>query len=276
MGDYLEAYARRFELPVRTGVRVERLYREGGSYVLATNRGRLEAPKVVVAMSRYQRPRVPRFARDLRPDIVQLHSMDYRGPASLREGAVLVVGAGNSGSEIALEAARGHHPTWVAGRDTGHLPFRIAGTAGRFVLVPLVLRFLFHRVLTIRTPLGRRVRPQVLRRGGPLIRVMPRDLRAAGIERVPRVAGVHDGLPRLEDGRVLAVDNVVWCTGFHPAFSWIDRPVIDGDGEPRQFGGVCPDAPGLYFVGLHVLSALASGMIHGVARDAERVVSAIA
>ena len=161
-------------------------------------------------------------------------------------------------------------------RDTGHVPFRIEGTAARLFLARLVLRFLFHRVLTVNTPIGRKVRPQVLAQGGPLIRARPADLAAAGIERVPRTVGVRDGLPVLQDGRVLDVANVVWCTGFHPGFSWIDLPVFGEDGEPRHERGVVAGAPGLYFVGLDFLYAFSSTMIHGVGRDADHIVEAIA
>ena len=96
------------------------------------------------------------------------------------------------------------------------------------------------------------------------------------MERVGRVAGVRDGLPVLETGQALDVANVVWCTGFHPGFTWIDLPVLDERVEPNHERGVVPTSPGLYFVGLHFLYALSSTMIHGVARDAERVADAIA
>jgi putative flavoprotein involved in K+ transport len=274
MGDYLEAYARRFALPVRCGVRVERVSRLGERFLVIAGDQRFEADNVVVAMANYQRPRVPAFANELDPRIVQLHSFDYRNPAQFQEGAVLVVGAGNSGAEIALDAARAHD-TCVAGRDTGHVPFRIEGLAARLLLVRLVLRVVFHRILTVATPMGRKVRAKVLHEGGVLVRTKPRDLTAAGITRVPRVAGVRNGLPLLEDGRVLDVANVVWCTGFHPGFSWIDLPVFGPDGEPQHDRGVVSSEPGLYFVGLHFLFAMSSVMIHGVGRDAERIADRI-
>jgi len=277
MAAYLEAYAARFRLSVRTGVRVERLSRAGDRFVVTVAGGeRLEADNVVVAMATFQRRRVPPFADGLDPAVVQLHSSDYRSPAQLREGGVLVVGSGNSGAEIALEVARAGHRTWMSGRDVGHIPFRIEGLAARLLLARLVLRFVFHRVLTVATPIGRRVRPKVLFRGGPLIRVKPRDLAAAGVERAARVVGVRDGLPSLEGDRVLPVANVIWCTGFHPGFSWIDLPVFGPDGEPLHERGVVAREPGLFFVGLHFLYAMSSTMIHGVGRDAERVARAIA
>jgi len=274
MADYLQSYATRFGLPVRTGVRVEGLSRQGSRFVVSAGDLRLEAENVVVAMANYQAPRVPPFARELDAGVVQLHSSEYRNPSQLQDGGVLVVGAGNSGAEIALEVARGH-PTWLSGRDTGHVPFRIEGAAARLLLTSLVLRFIFHRVLTVSTPIGRKVRPKVLSPSGPLIRVKPKDFVAEGIERVPRVAGIRDGLPVLEDQRVLDVANVIWCTGFHPAFSWIDLPVI-GEVEPMHVRGVVASEPGLYFVGLHFLYALSSVMVHGVGRDAEHVVEVIA
>jgi putative flavoprotein involved in K+ transport len=276
MADYLEAYAARFDLPVRSGVRVERLARQGDRFVLTAGDRRFEAENVVVAMANYQTPRVPPFAGELDPGIVQLHSGAYRNPSQLRDGGVLIVGAGNSGSELALEVVRAGHPTWMSGRDTGHVPFRIDGAAARLFLLRLVLSGLFHRVLTVDTPMGRRMRRKALHahQGMPLIRVKPDDLAAAGVERVPRTAGVRDGRPLLEDGRTLDVANVIWCTGFEPGFSWIDLPVFDQDG-PTHERGVAAE-PGLYFVGLYFLYAASSAMVQGVGRDAEHIVEAIA
>ncbi len=275
MADYLERYAARFELPVRTGVRVERLTREGGRFVATAGGRRFEADHVVVAMANYQRPKVPDFADQLDPGVIQLHSFEYRRPSQLQPGPVLLVGAGNSASEIARELAS-RHDVWMSGRDTGHIPFRIAGRAGRLGLVRLVLRGIFHRVLTVRTPIGRKARPKVLHKGGPLIRVKPKDLARAGVKRVGRTVGVEGGLPALDDGRTLDVANVVWCTGFDAGFDWIDLPIWDEHGDPRHRSGVVDDEPGLYFVGLHFLHALSSGMVHGVGRDAERVVEHLA
>jgi putative flavoprotein involved in K+ transport len=275
MADYLELYARTFALPVRSGTRVDRLSRMGDRYIVTAGRDRFEADNVIVAMGSYQRPRVPAFAADLDPGIVQLHSFEYRHPSQLQPGAVLVAGAGNSGAEIALELVRHGHRTTMAGRDTGHIPFRIEGLAARLFLTRLVIKVVFHRVLTIANPLGRWVFPKV-HGGGPLIRQKPKDLAAAGIVRGPRVTGVKHGRPVLEDGRVMDVANVVWSTGFDPGFSWIDLPIFDADGTLRHTGGVAGDMPGLYFVGLHLLYAFSSEMVHGVGRDARRIAKIVA
>ena len=275
MADYLESYAAHFSLPVRARTRVTKLSKRDGTFIVDTDSGSIAADQVVVAMATYQASRIPRLAKELDPSIVQLHSSAYRNPAQLREGGVLLVGAGNSGAEIAIEVARTHR-TWMSGRDVGEVPFRISSWVGQHLLAPFVLRVLFHRILTVNTPLGRKVRPGVLSRGGPLIRTRRSNLRTAGVERVARVAGVKDGWPVLTNGRVMRdVANVIWCTGYHAGFDWIDLPVLDEDGEPRHERGLVASEPGLYFVGLHFLYALSSTMIHGVGRDASRVVDAI-
>jgi putative flavoprotein involved in K+ transport len=274
MGDYLEAYAARFQLPVRNGMKVDRLWREDHRYVVLAGGVELEAEHVVVAMANYQGRRVPAFARELDPEIVQLHSSEYKNPAQLRAGDALIVGAGNSGSEVALELARSHR-TLMSGRDVGHVPFRIGGFWGRLFLVTLVLRILFHRVMKATSPIGRKMRVKMFTQGGPLIRVKPQDLLAAGVERVARVAGVKDGRPVLEDGRVLDVKNVIWCTGFDSGLSWIDLPIFGEYAEPVHEGGIVKGEPGLYFVGRLFLYAASSVMVHGVGRDAARIAEAI-
>jgi len=273
MADYLESYASRFELPVRNGVKVDRLSREGDRFVVTAGSLRFEAEQVVVAMANYQQPRVPAFARDLDRGIVQLHSHDYRNPAQLQPGGVLVVGAGNSGADIAIEVAK-DHPTWMAGKESGHIPFRIETAIARFFLVRLV-RFFGHHILTVRTPIGRKLRPKLISHASPLVRVKPQDLIDAGIERVGRVAGVRNGQPMLEDGRVLEVKNVIWCTGYHPGFSWIDLPVFDENGQPIHERGIVQRVPGMYFVGLHFLYSMTSATVTGVGRDAARIANAI-
>ena len=273
MADYLESYARKFDLRVETGVRVERLTREGDRFVATSGNRRFEADNVVVAMSSWQRPRVPDYAPELDARIVQLHVAEYKNPGQLQEGDVLVVGAGNSGGEVAIELVR-THKVLLSGAGNGAIPFRPESVAAR-VLMPFVGRVIFHRVLTTRTPIGRKARPKWISTGEPLIRVKPKDLAAVGVERVPRVTGVQSGLPQLEDGRCVDVANVVWCTGFHPGFSWIDLPVL-GPQEPLHRRGIVESEPGLYFIGLKFLYSVSSEQIQGVGRDADYIAGKIA
>lgn len=274
MGDYLEAYARHFHLPVRNGVRVESLSRAGERYLVSSGGRRFFAREVVVAMADYQKPKTPAFAAELDPSIVQLHSSAYKRPGQLRQGRVLLVGAGNSGAEIAMELRQAGHEVVMAGPDVGSIPAWFQSSFGQRVFAPLLFRGIFHRLLTESTPAGRKAKASG-KTATPLIRTLPRHLAAAGVERVGRMSGVQNGRPLLEDGRVLDVQNVVWCTGFHPGFSWIHVPVFGEHGRPRQNRGVA-EPPGLYFVGLHFLYAMSSSMIHGLGRDAQYVAERIA
>ena len=274
MADYLEAYAHRFKLPVRTGVTVTRVSKRGSDFVVETNDGDIVAENVVVAMASYQKGRVPSFAKDLSPSVAQFHSLDYRKPAQFAPGGVLVVGAGNSGAEIALEAANNGHETFISGRNPGHVPFKIESTIGRYLLAPILLRFVFHRILTLDTPMGRKLYAKQ-HGGAPLIRTRPMELEKAGVIRVARTVDAKDGKPVLDDGQSLDVNTVVWCVGFDPGFSWIDLPVFYGRGEPIHWRGIVEKEPGLYFTGLQFLYAMTSTMIHGAARDAEYVAKAV-
>jgi putative flavoprotein involved in K+ transport len=273
MADYLEAYATHFRLPVLNGVRVDGLSRSGEKYVVSSGPQRFIAREVVIAMADYQKPKTPAFAGELDPSIVQLHSSAYRRPGQLRPGTVLLVGAGNSGAEIAMELREAGHPVVIAGPDVGSIPGWFQSTFGQVVFAPLLFRGIFHRLLTESTPAGRKAKAKG-HRSTPLIRTLPKHLAAAGVGRVGRVRGVQDGRPVLEDGEVLDVQNVIWSTGFHPGFSWVHVPVFDAQGNPRQKRGVA-EAPGLYFVGLTFLYAMSSSMIHGVGRDAKYVAERI-
>jgi putative flavoprotein involved in K+ transport len=270
MADYLEAYARRFELPVVLKARVSRLRQEGGRFVAIAGGRRYEAERMIVAMSNYPVPRRPDFAASLASEIVQLDLGTYRNPGQLKPGTVLVVGAANSGAEIAKDLSATHRVT-LAGRKVNEVPGRYSSPITRRVLLPLLNHLVFPHIMSVNTPIGRRARPNVMKSAVPLIRVKARDLDAIGVTRVARVIGVRDGKPLLEDGTVCDVANVIWCTGFDNGLDWIDLPVRLMDGEPDHDRGVARGADGLYFVGQHFLTSMASAMVFGVGRDARRI-----
>jgi putative flavoprotein involved in K+ transport len=268
MGDFLEAYARDGGLSVRTGVNALKLARNGDAYRLETTRGPLAAQHVVVATG-YQKPKLPALAADIEPAIRQLHAGEYRNPAQLT-GDVLVVGAGTSGVEIAIESARAGHRTTLAGRGTGAIPPVAYAFNGK------VFWFYANHIASVRTPMGRRMKPLVLTHGAPLIRVKMRDALAAGVDRAPRVTDVDGGIPVCADQRRIRPDTIVWCTGFTRDYSWIEFPVAGPDSYPRHRDGVADGEPGLYFVGLPFQTRLASGLIGGVGEDARSVAGTIA
>jgi putative flavoprotein involved in K+ transport len=274
MADYLEDYAARFDLPVRLGVRVDALGRSGGRFILAAHEQRFQADNVVITTGPFQEPYVPDFADRLDVRITQMHSSEYRNPGQLPNGDVLVVGAGNSGADIALELA-GTRRVWLSGQLGSHIPFNIEGAAGRLIF-PLLWQVWSH-VLTYGSPIGRKALPKIRTGKEPLIRVKPKQLAAAGVEFVPRTAGVDCGQPVLDDGRLLEAASVIWCTGYRPRHDWIDLPVLDENSElTTDHHGVVTSQPGLYRVGREFLYAFNSHTVGGVGRDAKRVARRIA
>jgi putative flavoprotein involved in K+ transport len=275
MVEYLESYAAAFELPVRTGVRVDALGRtDTGSFLVAAGDRRWEADNVVIATGPFQRPHVPEFAGELAPGVTHMHSSVYRNPRELPDGDVLVVGAGNSGADIALELARDRR-VLLSGDLGGQIPINIEGLSGR-VGFPILWQIWTH-VLTWRSPVGRKALPKIRSGKEPRIRVKRKHLAAAGVEFVPRTTGVRDGRPLLADDTVVDAASVIWATGYRPAYDWLDLPVLgdDGDLEVDHTGAVVSQ-PGLYQVGREFLSAFNSHTVGGVGRDAERIARRIA
>jgi putative flavoprotein involved in K+ transport len=272
MADYLEAYAARFDLPVRKGLWVASVAKDGDRFLVSAGDHLFEADNVVLATGGYQSAYVPEFANRLDPSIMQLHSSQYRRPSQLRDSDVLVVGAANSGAEIALGLATTHR-TWLSGPHPGTEPARAGSLVDKLLTPPFW--FFISRVASVTNPIGRRMRPQMLNMTLPLGRVKPRDLDDAGVVRLPRTIGAQDGLPVTEDGRVVNVANVVWSTGYRPAFDWVHLDAFDGDGQPVHDRGVAPE-PGLYFIGLFFLASAASSLVGGVGRDAEYIARHIA
>jgi putative flavoprotein involved in K+ transport len=267
VADYLERYAERMDLPVRLNTRVDSLARAGDRYVIHSGERRLEAENVIVATGPFQRPRIPTVARCLSPAIRQLHSSEYHNPFDLPDGPVLVVGVGNSGAQIALELAR-FRKVWLAGRESGHLPRSILGRDVFDLLWPVMRR------ITTGSALGRWFRERA-RRGDPLVGMSRHAFERAGIQRAGRVSGERGGLPVCGD-EVVEPSVVIWCTGYEPDYRWIELPVLDESGRPRQVRGVATGSPGLFFLGLRFQHSLTSALLGGVAEDAEYVVNQVA
>jgi putative flavoprotein involved in K+ transport len=129
MAAYLQRYVDHFDLPVRSGVTVQRLRGCRGDFTLETSAGRVAARQVVVASGPFRRPYVPEAAAGLSPDVHQLHSMDYRRPEDIPLGPVLVVGGGNSAAQLALELAATHDVTVASPGPPWFLPEDVLGVS---------------------------------------------------------------------------------------------------------------------------------------------------
>jgi putative flavoprotein involved in K+ transport len=277
LADYHEEYAARFGIRVDCGVSVGSVDQlPDGGWRVTTDHGVYDADQVVVATGGETHPRLPDLHERIDPGIRQVHSGEYLNPEQLLPGAVLVVGLGQSGADIALELAEAGREVWVSGRVRGEVPVEIDSIPGRLGFK--VLWFLWNHVLTERTPPGRRMRAGIRAGtvGAPLLRVKRRHLDAAGVHRTDaRTTDVADGKPVLADGTVLDVANVVWCTGFRQDFSFIHPSPVGEDGWPRDTGGVMEDLPGLFFMGLLFQRGFYSMLVGGAGRDAHHIAGRI-
>ena len=277
MGDYLERYARHFRLPVRTSTRVLSLTRlDDGRFRLALDEGDdVIAAQVIVTAGGHRIPVTPAFASRLDPSIRQLHSLDYLGPEQFADGPVLVVGAANSGTDVALEAAANGHAVTLAGRHPGHVPVDIDTPIGNLLSGIFIRRL---RNVTIESPKGRAMKEHEAHHGVMLVRNSLRDLERAGVVQTGRIDHVDDaGRPVTADGMVIDAATVVWCTGSRPDLDWIDIDgVVDAAGHPVERRGLASGCPGLGFVGMPFQYSVASSTLMGMDRDAEYVVDTLA
>jgi putative flavoprotein involved in K+ transport len=267
VADYLERYVATFDLPVRLGERVVALRPtpEGAGFEIDTATARYGADQVVVATGPFQLPFVPDIAQGLSPDVVQLHSSEYRNPDRLPPGDVLVVGGGNSGVQIAAELATTRRTTLSVGARLRRLPERFLGRSVFWWLEKAGIMD-----ITVGSRLGRRMsRTDVLIGDSPEILARERRVRVVG--GVERCDGDR---VYTRDGEELRVNVVVWATGFRSDYRWIEAPVLDGSGLPIHRRGVT-NLPGLYFLGLPWQHTRGSALIGWVGRDAAHLADRI-
>jgi putative flavoprotein involved in K+ transport len=267
MADYLEAYAARFQLPVRVTSRVTSLERTAHGFRVGTGHATLEAPTVVIAAGAYQVPAIPSKADLFSPDVRQFTTSTYKNPSGVPEGTVLVVGDGATGRQIALELTKTHTVLLATGRPRNVGPDLVLGHSifwwlDRLGVLDASRQSRIGRRLMARDPFpGRHL-------------ALPR-LREAGVAIVPRLDRVEDKIARFEDGRCADVSAVVWATGYRDDTSWIDIPEAKRpDGGVIERRGVSP-IPALYYVGRSWQWTRGSALVLGVGKDAAYIADQI-
>ena len=262
--DFLLNYKEKFELPVLHNARVMLVKKSKNGFQVTIPGRKLETQNLVIAAGNYAIPKIPSFAKELNGSIQQLHSAYYKSPEDLPEGNILVVGAGTSGFQIALDALGEKRTVYVAGKPTAQIPDFIFKYFGKQFV------WLNKYVLNTKTPMGRKFQAKIQQGGGaPLIRISPEAAQQAGVKIVARLKGPQNGWPITENGEKIEAAAIIWCTGFHPDYSWLDLPdAIGVNGYPVAGRGVSSVYPGLYFVGSQFQHSLTSTWLGGVGRDA--------
>jgi putative flavoprotein involved in K+ transport len=267
VADYLQAYAAQLQLPVRLGTTVTSLTSSDGRYVAKAADQEVHARQVVVATGPFQVPFIPALADHLDPAVSQLHSADYRRPDTVAPGKVLVVGAGNSGCQIALELSGTHRVELSVAKTIPTVPQRPLGRDIWWWATAVGL----SRV-TAASRLGQRLATR-----DQIIGVGPRQLnRRHGVRIRPRVTAMTGRTATFADRQATEFDAVVWATGFTTDHSWINIPSAkDEQGRIRQTRGVTP-ARGLYMLGLTWQHTRTSALLGWVGNDAAYLAARIA
>jgi putative flavoprotein involved in K+ transport len=259
VADYLQTYAKAFDLPVRLDAKVTELRRlDDGSFQVHTGDATYQARQVVVATGPFQVPFVPPQAAKLDPSVTQVHSADYRNPQALPDGPVLVVGGGNSGFQIAEELAATRQVDLSIATTYPMLPQRRAGRDLFWWLTRLGLL----RVTVTSRP-GRR-----MSRRDFVIGTNRRRLERAGVRFRPRLVDADGRTVRFADHSLLEdIGVVVWATGYRPDYAWIHIPEVVREGHVVHRRGVT-EVPGLYFLGLSWQHTRGSALLGFVNDDA--------
>ena len=262
---YLKTYAGTFDLPVQTNMRISKLVKDDGRYVATAADASIEATQVVVATGPFQTPFVPDISAGADHAIVQLHSSAYHRPGDLPAGRVLVVGGGNSGCQIARELAASHQVELAIGKKSPVVPQRLLGRDIWWWGTKLGVS-----KVTIDSKLGHRLSTR-----DPIIGHGPRSVARAGVTLRKAVRAIAGRTVTFEDGTTSEPAAIVWATGFHGSYEWIDVPgVLDRQGRPRHRRGVTP-APGFFFLGLSWQSTRGSALLGWVGDDAAYVADRI-
>lgn len=262
-----------FGIDVRGGCRVDRLTwsAESSTFRLTTAEQQFGAASVIIATGALQHPWRPAFAADLTADGRQLHAADYRNPRSVVGRRVLVVGAGNSGSQIAEELAA--NDAFEVTISFGHLPRRFPQRLlGRDIF------WWFQRWGVMDRTRQEAGSSEAAVGSVPLIGSrLPKLIKDGRVDRAaPIVDAGHAGL-HTAAGDIHRPDTVIWATGYRNDFAWIDIPgALNQHGRPRHDRGISTTTANLAFIGLPGLHTKGSAFLGFVGRDAEHVARTLA
>lgn len=257
IAEYLQAYAEAF--PVTYSSRVERVEPLGGRFHVSAGGRSWLASAVVVATGAFQLPALPAFTADLSDAVFQIHTSEYTNPGQVPSGRVLVVGAGNSGLQVATELSGTHTVHLSVGSKQMPLPRRVLGKD---------IFWWLDRLGLTRAPLEKM--PKWLAGDGDVLigQSIKKTAKRTGTAVHPRTTAASGSSVSFADGSTLDVDAIVWATGYRPDYGWLPDAVVGDGGIPIHRRGVSP-VDGLYFVGLENQYSSASSLIGWVGRDAE-------
>ncbi|SFI81289.1 MULTISPECIES: NAD(P)/FAD-dependent oxidoreductase [unclassified Bacillus (in: firmicutes)] len=267
IADYLETYANRFLLPVQMEITVHKVQKVKSTFEVSTDKGVFHSKHVIIASGAFQKPFIPSISQSLSQEVFQIHSSQYQSLETIPDGPVLVVGGGNSGTQIATELAESRDVTIAISHPLKFLPLKIMGKSIFHWLEKM--GFLYAGTTTKRGSWFQKQSDPIF---GFEFKKM---IRKGKIEIHSRVIQAQGGEITFNDRSKINVHNIIWSTGFVPHYKWIDiEGILDEKGFPLHKRGVSP-IQGLYYIGLPWQYQRGSALICGVGRDAEFLYSII-
>lgn len=268
IANYLEAYAAHFQLPIQLQTEIYSLEKFNGMFQSATSRGEFRAKTVVIATGPFQNPFIPEMAKTVSDNIYQVHTSQYRNPSQLKSGSVLVVGAGNSGAQIAVELCKDREVYLSNGHKLKFFPLQRLGKS---------IFWWFKQLRMLNADTDSKIGQFIRKRHDPIFGLELRQLLRLGKIRLkPRTVEINgDKIAFADSSLPITVQNIIWATGFVSDYDWVRIPnVIGGNKKPVHNRGVTSE-PGLYFLGLPWQQTRGSALIGGVGADAEYLLSRI-
>jgi putative flavoprotein involved in K+ transport len=264
ISDYLSVYANTFSHPIQLNTSVTKLVKEEDDFILHTTQGKLQSKNVIIATGPFQEPFIPGYSHKLSADVLQLHSSKYKNPNQLMEGTTLVVGGGNSGTQIAVELSQNREVYLSVGHKLRFLPQDIGNKS---------IFWWFDKLGVYKASVHSKVGQFIKNMPDPIFGFeLKQQLKSGNVILKPRVTSADENNLFFEDGSRVEVANVIWSTGFKSDYKWISIPhVIDENGLPTHNRGVT-SIKGLYFLGLPRQSSRGSALLQGVGMDADYII----
>ena len=264
---YLSTYANTFKLPVKLKVAVQGIHKTESGFQISTTQEDFTAKNVVIATGAFQKPHLQEFRNRLSDDVLQLHSSEYKNSKQLRDGPVLVVGGGNSGTQIAVELSKDRKTYLSVSHKMKFVPQDIMNKSIFWWLDKLGV----YRA-NVNSKMGQFLKKQP----DPIFGYELKSLIKNGKVIVkPRTISIQNDHFIFEDNSEVQVNNVIWSTGFISDYTWIDiAEVFDESNQPLHQRGVT-SVKGLYFLGLPWQSSRGSALLQGVGADAEYLLNNI-
>ncbi|MGG3449972.1 flavin-containing monooxygenase [Domibacillus aminovorans] len=263
IANYLADYANRFDLPVQSKTEVLSVRKEMGRFYIKTEDHEYEAENIIVASGPFQKPNIPLFAKSLSPDVLQIHSSQYKNPQQLRSGNVLVVGGGNSGAQIAVELSNERKTYLSISQKIKFFPLEIGNKS---------IFWWFDKAGILKAPRHSWIAKKIQASGDPIFgSELKVALTSGSVVQKSRTVDGEDTKIRFQDQSMLEVQNVIWSTGFVLDYSWLEvKGTLNYEGRPLHKRGIA-QIEGLYFLGLPWQYRRGSALLQGVGEDAKYI-----